>query len=87
LPGPPTIRRPAESLTLAKTPVIRGQPVCGTFSPPPTVWRPLPGLHWMLGSIAAHGPPGGAWAGGLGAAGRDAPGRPDEIRMIIRPVV
>src|SRR3954466_6806900 len=58
LSGPPAIVRPLLSSTFAKTPVIRGQPVCGTFAPPPTVWRPPPGPHWTLGSICAQGPPG-----------------------------
>src|SRR5215210_2827670 len=50
-------------------PVTRGQPVWGTLSPPPAVWRPLPGPHWTPGSTSPQPESGGCWgAAGAGAS-------------------
>ena len=54
LAAPPTFLRPLLSSTFHRIPVTAGHPLCGTFSPPPEVLRPLPGPHCTPGWLGAH---------------------------------
>src|SRR4051812_35582461 len=66
---PPT-NRWLPSRTFQKTPLIAGQPSWLALSPPPAVWRFLPGWHWVPPLAAAHTSAGDCAPAAGAAAGR-----------------